>query len=431
MKEFTKIPVTKVERATKFITTGAKIGSNYIKHYSKKLIDPEKNRDELNEDNAKDIYNSLSELKGSALKVAQMLSMDKNLLPTAYQQKFSMAQYSAPPLSYPLVVKTFHTYFGKGPDQLFDSFSKKAVNAASMGQVHLAVKDGKRLAIKIQYPGVSDSVKSDLAMVKPIALRMFKLNPVEYNEFIQEVEMRMMEETDYELELKRSIDLSKRSNHIPNIVFPKYYKDYSSHKILAMDWIEGKLLGEVLKNPLPKGVGNVLGQAMWDFYHFQMHMLKSVHADPHPGNFIITPDYKLGIIDFGCVKVIPEPFYDTYFQLLDRSLLSDPKRLEKAFYELRFIYPDDPKKDKEFFIELFTQLVELLSRPFRSDRFDFADAAYFQTIFEFGEKLSSMKELRESKKARGVRDALYINRTYFGLYNLLHDLKAEVNTGYN
>jgi hypothetical protein len=131
------------------------------------------------------------------------------------------------------------------------------------------------------------------------------------------------------------------------------------------------------------------------------------------------------------VKVIPEPFYDTYFQLLDRSLLTDPKRLEKAFYELRFIYPDDPKKDKDFFIGLFTQLVELLSRPFRSDRFDFADAAYFQTIFEFGEKLSSMKELRESKKARGVRDALYINRTYFGLYNLLHDLKAEVNTGYN
>lgn len=431
MKEFTKIPVTKVERATKFITTGAKIGSNYIKHYSKKLIDPEKNRDELHEDNAKDIYNSLSELKGSALKVAQMLSMDKNLLPTAYQQKFSMAQYSAPPLSYPLVVKTFHTYFGKGPDQMFDSFSKKAVNAASMGQVHLAVKDGKRLAIKIQYPGVSDSVKSDLAMVKPIALRMFKLNPVEYNEFIQEVEMRMMEEADYELELKRSMDLSKRSNHIANIVFPKYYKEYSSHKILAMDWIEGKPLGEVLKNPLPNGVGNVLGQAMWDFYHFQMHTLKSVHADPHPGNFIITPDYKLGIIDFGCVKVIPEPFYDTYFQLLDRSLLSDPKRLEKAFYELRFIYPDDPKKDKEFFIDLFTQLVELLSRPFRSDRFDFADAAYFQTIFEFGEKLPSMKELRESKKARGIRDALYINRTYFGLYNLLHDLKAEVNTRYN
>ncbi len=426
MKEFSRIPVTKVERATKFITTGAKIGSNYLKHYSKKLIDPDKTRDELHEDNAKDIYNSLSELKGSALKVAQMLSMDKNLLPTAYQQKFSMAQYSAPPLSYPLVVKTFQKYFGKGPDELFESFTKKAVNAASMGQVHLAVKEGKKLAVKIQYPGVGDSVKSDLAMVKPIALSMFKLNPVEYNEFIQEVELRMMEETDYELELKRSIDLSKRSSHIKNIVFPRYYKEYSSPKILTMDWVEGKPLGEVLKNLLPDGAGTKLGQAMWDFYHFQMHVLKSVHADPHPGNFIITPDFKLGIIDFGCVKVIPESFYNVYFQLLDRSLLHDPGRLEKVFYQLRFIYADDSGKDKDFFVNLFTRLVELLSRPFKNDHFDFADKAYFQTLFEFGEKLSSMKELRESKKARGVRDAVYINRTYFGLYNLLHDLKAQI-----
>lgn len=430
MKEFTKIPVTKVERATKFITTGAKIGKNYIKHYSKKLVDPTISRDELHQDNSRDIYNSLSELKGSALKVAQMLSMDKNLLPTAYQQKFSMAQYSAPPLSYPLVVKTFHTYFDKGPDQLFDSFSKKAVNAASMGQVHLAEKDGKKLAVKIQYPGVGDSVKSDLAMVKPIALRMFKLNPVEYDEFIQEVEMRMTEETDYALELERSIDLSQKTKHIKNLIFPTYYAQYSSPKILTMDWIEGKPLGEILKHPLPEGAGNSIGQAMWDFYHFQMHTIKSMHADPHPGNFIITHDYKLGIIDFGCVKVIPTDFYETYFQLLDRTLLKDSKRLEKVFYQLRFIYEDDSVSEKEFFIKLFTQLVELLSRPFQYEQFDFSDKKYFETLFAFGEQLSTMKELRESKKARGVRDALYINRTYFGLYNILHDLKASVITRY-
>src|SRR5262249_9354103 len=153
-------------------------------------------------DNAQDIYNSLSELKGSALKVAQMLSMDKNLLPQAYQQKFALAQYSAPPLSYPLVVKTFKQYFGKGPEEIFDSFTHHAVNAASMGQVHQAILGDKVFAVKIQYPGVGDSVRSDLAMVKPIALSMFNLNPAEYDEFIQEVELRMMEETDYTLELK-------------------------------------------------------------------------------------------------------------------------------------------------------------------------------------------------------------------------------------
>src|SRR5579872_4180344 len=98
VKEQNRIAVTKVQRATKFIVTGAKIGTNYLKHYSKRLVDPELSRDELHADNAADIYDSLSQLKGSALKVAQMLSMDKNLLPQAYVDKFSQSQYNAPPL---------------------------------------------------------------------------------------------------------------------------------------------------------------------------------------------------------------------------------------------------------------------------------------------------------------------------------------------
>jgi predicted unusual protein kinase regulating ubiquinone biosynthesis (AarF/ABC1/UbiB family) len=430
VKEFDRIPVTKVQRASKFITTGAKIGTNYLKHYGKKLVDPTISRNELHEDNAKDIYNSLSELKGSALKVAQMLSMDKNMLPQAYQQKFTMAQYSAPPLSYPLVVKTFKQYFGKGPEHLFDTFTHKAVNAASMGQVHQATLNGKKLAVKIQYPGIGDSVKSDLAMVKPIALNMFNLNPVEYNEFIQEVEARLLEETDYQLELKRSMELSLKSSHIENILFPTYYPEFSSPKVLTMDWIDGKPLGESIGKTLSREAGQQLGQAMWDFYHFQMHQLRAVHADPHPGNFIVTSDHQLGIIDFGCVKVIPDSFYDVYFRLLDRALLKDQAALEDLFYKLNFIYPDDTKAERTFFIGLFTRLVELLSRPFQADTFDFSDAKYFETLYAFGEELSGMKELRESKKARGVKDALYINRTYFGLYNMLHDLKTNVRVGH-
>jgi predicted unusual protein kinase regulating ubiquinone biosynthesis (AarF/ABC1/UbiB family) len=408
---------------------GAKIGTNYLKHYGKKLINSETSRDQLHEDNAKDIYNSLSELKGSALKVAQMLSMDKNLLPQAYQQKFAMAQYSAPPLSYPLVVKTFRKYFGKGPEEIFETFTKKAVNAASMGQVHQATIGSKKFAVKIQYPGVGDSVTSDLAMVKPIALSMFKLNPVEYDEFIQEVEMRMMEETDYVLELQRSIELSGQTNHLANVVFPKYYPAYSCAKILTMDWLEGKPLGEVATS-LPKGAGEKLGQAMWDFYHFQMHKLRAVHADPHPGNFIITPEYQLGVIDFGCVKVIPDDFYETYFQLMDPHLLTDTAKRDEVFHKLHFIYEDDTPKDKIFFTTLFSKLVALLAMPFREAVFDFSDDNYFETLYSFGEELSSMKELRNSKKARGLRDAVYINRTYFGLYNLLHDMKAKIRTVY-
>jgi predicted unusual protein kinase regulating ubiquinone biosynthesis (AarF/ABC1/UbiB family) len=426
MEEFKKIPVSKVQRAGKFITTGAKIGTNYLRHYGKKLVNPDTTREQLHQDNAADIYASLSELKGSALKVAQMLSMDKNLLPQAYQEKFAMAQYSAPPLSFPLVVQTFQKTFGKSPEKMFDTFSHKAVNAASMGQVHQATVQGKKFAVKVQYPGIADSVRSDLAMIKPIALSMFNLNPVEYDEFIQEVEMRMLEETDYVLELQRSIELSQKTTHIRWLKFPEYYPDYSGNRVLTMDWIEGKPLGEATKSKLPAEIGKNLGQALWDFYHYQMHQIRAVHADPHPGNFIVTPEGELCVIDFGCVKVIPDDFYNVYFKLLDKTILADTQRLETLFYKLRFIYPDDTPKDKAFFKNVFTKLVELLGRPFRSSSFDFADESYFSEMYAFGQELSAMKEFRKSTRPRGVRDAIYINRTYFGLYTILHDLKATV-----
>jgi predicted unusual protein kinase regulating ubiquinone biosynthesis (AarF/ABC1/UbiB family) len=137
------MPTTRVARSSRFVKTGIQIGGNYIKHYSKKLFNPDISRDELNEDNANDIYNSLSELKGSALKIAQMLSMDKNIMPKAYVNKFSQSQYNAPPLSGPLIIRTFTKSFGKPPEKIFDSFNLKSTNAASIGQVHEAALNGK------------------------------------------------------------------------------------------------------------------------------------------------------------------------------------------------------------------------------------------------------------------------------------------------
>ena len=155
ISEQKSIPVSKIERSGKFIKTGLKVGGNYVKHYSKKLFNPDLDKKELDEDNAADIYSSLSELKGSALKVAQMLSMDKNLLPQAYVDKFSQSQYNAPPLSGPLIYQTFKKYFGKSPEKIFDKFDLKSSNAASIGQVHRAELNSKKLAVKIQYPGKS------------------------------------------------------------------------------------------------------------------------------------------------------------------------------------------------------------------------------------------------------------------------------------
>jgi len=428
LKEQENIPTTKVQRAAKFISTGAKVGGNYVKHYAKKMVNPSMNREELHQNNANDIYNSLSQLKGSALKVAQMMSMDKNLMPRAYQDKFTMAQYSAPPLSYPLVVKTFQKYFGKTPEQLFDTFTRSAVNAASIGQVHRATLGDKDFAVKIQYPGVSDSVSSDLKLVKPFALRLLNMNEKELDHYMEEVEERLLEETDYVLEVQRSREISQACSHIANLNFPTYYDEWSSERIITMDWVEGKHLKEWLETNPDQGSRNKIGQALWDFYHHQVHELKQVHADPHPGNFIIQENYQLGVIDFGCVKVIPEDFYAGYFALIKKNLLLNAKELDQVFYDLEFVTDRDSPEEQAYFKGVFTEMISLLGKPFHAAKFDFSDDEFFDQIFELGDRVSNDKMFKKSNQARGSRHGLYVNRTYFGLYNLLNQLRAEVVT---
>ena len=123
MKTLDSIPTNKIERASKLVSTGIKVGGNYIRYYGEKIMKGEEAKSKLNENNAKDIYNGLKELKGSALKVAQMLSMEKNLLPQAYVQQFGLAQFSVPPLSAALVKKTIRKYLGADPEVIFDTFA--------------------------------------------------------------------------------------------------------------------------------------------------------------------------------------------------------------------------------------------------------------------------------------------------------------------
>lgn len=429
MKEQSKIPTSKVERAGRFVTTGLKVGTNYLRHYTRKLIDPDITREELHADNAADIYDTLSNLKGSALKVAQMLSMDKGMLPKAYTDRFAMSQYSAPPLSGPLVVNTFMKTLGKSPSSLFDSFEMNACNAASIGQVHRAWKWGKPLAVKIQYPGVANSVKSDLRLVKPFAMRIVGMSEVDMDKYFDEIEGKLLEETDYKLELRRSVELSGLCAHIPNLVFPGYYSELSSDRIITMDWLEGKHLKEFLQDNPSQEVRNRIGQALWDFYQLQVHHFKKVHADPHPGNFLMRSDGTVGIFDFGCIKEIPEDFYVNYFALIDKEILKDERRRNQIYTNLEMIHPTDSPEEVKFFSGLFQQMIDMLTLPFTVQSFDFGNEAYFREIYAFMDELYNMKEIRDSKVARGSRHSLYINRTYFGLYSILSDLRAQVITG--
>lgn len=426
MKTLDRIPTGKIERAGQLVKTGVKVGGNYVKYYGKKLVNPELDKEELNQDNAADIYDGLKSLKGSALKVAQMLSMEKNMLPSAYVEKFSLAQFSVPPLSAPLVRKTFKKYFQKYPDEVFDTFEKDSVNAASIGQVHRASKDGKKLAVKIQYPGVAESISSDLSIVKPIAIRMFNLQGKDSDKYFKEVENKLVEETNYNLELEQSREITRACSAIPNIVFPKYYKDLSSDRILTMDWMNGVHLSEFANTDFDAALGNKLGQALWDFYMFQLHGLRKVHADPHPGNFLVSNDNKLVAIDFGCIKHIPDDFYNPYFELAKKENIEDDQFFTQKLYELEILRAEDSTRELLFFKDLFKEMLTLFTSPFNEEVFDFGADEFWYKIASLGERYAKDEHIRKMNGNRGSKHFLYINRTFFGLFNLLHDLKAKV-----
>ena len=426
MKTIDKIPTSKIQRATKMVTTGAKVGVNYLKYYGDKMVNSEVDaKERLNQNNATDIYDGLKQLKGSALKVAQMLSMEKSILPQAYVEKFSLAQFSVPPLSPPLVIRTFKKYFGKNPNDIFDTFNATSVNAASIGQVHIAEKDGKKLAVKIQYPGVAESITSDLAMVKPIAMSMFNIKGKDSDKYFKEVENKLGEETNYDLEIKQSKEIALACSHISDIQFPQYYEELSSERIITMDYMEGKHLSEFTAINTNQEKSNILGQALWDFYMFQIHKLKKVHADPHPGNFLVSEDIKLIALDFGCMKAIPDDFYIPYFELAKPENIKNKDYFLSKLYELEILREDDSEEEIAFFTDMFHEMLSLFTQPFHSENFDFSNPEFFGKIAELGERYSKNTDLRKMNGNRGSKHFIYINRTFFGLYNLMFDLKSK------
>ena len=415
MKTIDKIPTSKIQRAV-----------NYLKYFGDKIVNTEPEaKERLNKNNATDIYDGLKQLKGSALKVAQMLSMEKSILPQAYVEKFSLAQFSVPPLSPPLVIKTFKKYFGEHPNDIFDTFNATSVNAASIGQVHIAEKNGKKLAVKIQYPGVAESIASDLAMVKPIAMSMFNIKGKDSNKYFMEVENKLVEETNYVLEIEQSKQIAKECAHIPNLIFPKYYEEYSSERIITMDYMEGEHLSEFTAYNTNQEKSNTLGQALWDFFMFQIHDLKKVHADPHPGNFLVNKKGALIALDFGCMKTIPMEFYKPYFELAKPENISNKNYFVKKLYQLEILREDDSKEELAFFTAMFHEMLSLFTQPFHQESFDFSDAKFFGKIAELGERYAKNADLKKMNGSRGSKHFIYINRTFFGLYNLMFDLKAQ------
>ncbi len=427
MAEQNRIPTSKVQRAGKFIKTGVKVGANYAGHYMKKMINQPVDEDALSRKNAEEIFNTLSQLKGSALKIAQMMSMDTGILPKAYAERFAAAQNSAMALSAPMVMNTFIKNFGKTPQQVFDKFNMQASFAASIGQVHEAYKDRERLAVKVQYPGVADSIKSDIALVKPILLRVAGVSQAAAAPYIEEIETRLIEETDYEQELANGIEMKDNAFHVPNVVVPTYFPELSNKRILTMGWLDGKSLNDFIAEEQNKEVRTKIGQTILDFVHYQIHEKKRFHADLHPGNFLVTKDNQLGVLDFGCMKSLPEDFYKQYFSLAKPEVRNDENKLREVLKNLDMLrLQDTPEQDRLFF-EVTKASIDVIALPMLQDRFYFGDKRYAAQLMAHGESIFNDKSFRNDDALRGSKHGIYLHRTFLGLFTILQKLDVTLN----
>ncbi|MCX7606814.1 MAG: AarF/ABC1/UbiB kinase family protein [Bacteroidia bacterium] len=423
-QEQDKLPTGKVARASQFLKGGLKVGANVVKHQAKKLLGKEVSDEELDRENAEDLLKTFTQLRGSALKVAQTISLDTINFSKSFVEVMQNAQYSVPPMSGPMVVQVFKRSIGQPPEKVFDKFNIHAIRAASLGQVHEAWKDGKKLAVKIQYPGVAESIQSDMKIFRTFAPRITRIPLEELEPYIQEMEDKFLEEADYRKELANSLAFRELCKDLSGLRFPEYYPELCGDKVLTMEWLEGLHLREYLATNPPYEEKQRYGQLIWDFYNFQIHKLRQVNADPHPGNFLFRKDGTLGVIDFGCTKVISKELYESYFALGDPALYEPKKqkKLDSIFEKLAIFRASDSPEKRAYVRDLFSRFAQILATPYRLGKMDFRQTAFFEDINAVGEEIARTRELR------GLRDFLFLNRTFLGLFNLFHQLGVELDT---
>lgn len=421
MKE-EKIPVSKVARVSEMLGTGLKVGGQYLKYYSQKAISGNQTRAELDSAVATELFSGFSKMKGSPLKLAQVLAMDTDILPRAITEKFQEAQYSVPPMSDPMARKIFKSNLGFEPEKVFDSFSAKAVRAASLGQVHEAWLNGKKVAVKIQYPGVGDSIISDLNLIKPMATRYLGLKEKEVEPYFNEIQTRLLEEVDYKKELETAESFKKACAPLKYVKIPEYYPELSCSKVITMEWMDGKHLREwMLENPSVEARTNA-AQNLWDLYEYQAHVLRKLHADPHPGNFLFSKDGSVSVLDFGCIKSIDNDFYTDYFSLVDPGLWENQELTIRTLTRLGILFEADSTEKRQFLLKLFKRMILKMSAPYRQHNFYFNDPELKSEMMELFTEISAIRE------PRGSRHFLFINRTFGGLFKILQTLDVTIKT---
>ncbi len=423
--ETNNFPSSKLDRSKIFAKTGLKVGANYARYLKDRVTkgseDAAERKRDLDTRNAEDVFREFTKLRGTALKLAQSMSMDTGMLPDEFMDVMAQAQYQVPPMNRALVRKQIHSGLGAFPEELFASFSPDALAAASIGQVHRAtLNDGREVAVKVQYPNVRDTIESDLAIARQLFKRIVR-GPY-LDAYFSEIREMLLQETSYEQEAKNIAFFADQYDH-DSIITPEPVYEHTSRTILTMTYVGGVHLKEFLAKGPSQEERNHFGQLLWDFVHEQIASNHcTLHADAHPGNFLLREDGRLGVIDFGCVKRFPQEFRDDMLRLWNARIRDDEETIDRLLHKLEIFHDGMAPATKAEVRSFFDRFGGVIVQPYRSDTFDFGSAAFYDEL------KACFKAGSEMRETAGSHHFIFINKVLVGLFGLLGKLSPVVST---
>lgn len=313
----------------------------------------------------------LGEMKGAATKIGQFVSLvDQDVFPQEAKRALHKLLNQAPQrMSWPQVEAVLVAELQRPVSELFADFDTEPMAAASLGQVHRATLPGGRaVVVKVQFPGVDKAIDSDLRNAGVMARAMSMAGGVFDNQhYYEELAAVLRRELDYRQEIDQAEIYREAMAPWPDLAVPEYFADRSTGRVLTLELFDGPTMLQVAQDPdssadLRFRVGAQLVAATWG--PFLRHRV--IHADPHPGNYVVLPDGRLGVLDFGATKSLSLPFVHAYWRLLDASFSRRTPPLYDILAEAGFEMQGDRERAEAWLRDL-TAVVE---RPFAGDHYD-------------------------------------------------------------
>jgi predicted unusual protein kinase regulating ubiquinone biosynthesis (AarF/ABC1/UbiB family) len=366
------IPKGRIRRTAQ---VGSVVGTQGARYAGTRAANVARSKDEAAEalerrhiEAAERMVETLGKLKGAAMKIGQLASfIDTEFLPPEYrdlyQDELARLRTSAPPMPWKKVSKVLDEEWAEPVEELFEDFEHEAAAAASIGQVHRATLcDGRRVAVKIQYPGVADAIAADMQNAGMI-LRLAKaLAPgLDAKAAAEELKERVMEELDYELEAQNQRSFARGYRGHPFIYVPDVVTRLSTTRVLVTEWVDGVGFDEVKE--LPQDERDRFGEIVFRFFFGSIFHLQHFNADAHPGNFLLCDDGRVAFLDFGMTKHLDKEQIELEITALDAGMAEDPERLRTALHDLGFL--NNPKKVDA---ELLMEHVKIIGGWYMEDR---------------------------------------------------------------